>query len=298
MPVVVNLFLAAIQPRTFFLPCAAIILGSGLAAFAGIVDGALFSGLFLLTIFAQISVNLANDYQRAFITHADAIKDSRSAIQYKVRNQMLKLILGCFFVFVLGLIILTHLSTGGSVLGYAFIAISGVLLLSILRLKTRYKKTINRHIDKTSMLCQFLLSGFFPATLSYHLHTSTLPFHMILLALCCGLLSLSSLFAEHISQQVNINSPVIAGRLPPPLKLALMWQKIIIIATTVLTGLTIYITGIPFLSGIFILALPALIATIATVEHLPESDISAAQITKIQIACFAFWVLFVVGMML
>lgn len=298
MPIFINLLLSAIRPITFFLPCAAIILGSGLAAFSGVVDGPLFSGLFLLTIFAQISVNLANDYQRAFITHADAIKNSRSAIQYKVRNQMLKLILSCFFVFLFGLILLSHLSTGGSIHAYILIAICAGLLLTILRVKTRYKKTVESKINKASLLGQFLLLGFIPTTLSYHLHTSTTPSHVILFAICCGILSLASILSEHIAEQVKSNSPVVVGQLPPPLKHALLWQKIILILATVFTALAIFITNIPFLSGIFILALPALFATVVTIEHLPEDDIANSQISKIKIACFAFWVLFIVGMMI
>ncbi|OUS31818.1 hypothetical protein A9Q98_02520 [Thalassotalea sp. 42_200_T64] len=300
MPVVIHLFLAAFQPRTFFLPCAAIILGSGLAALSGVVDGALFVSLLMLTVLAQITLNLAQDFQKAFITHAPAFNANKpgSNIRMAVRQQMLKLMLGCYFVLVMGLTLLCHFSIGGSVMGYALIAIIAVLMLMILRTKTQTGLTENSSISTSSIVCQFLLVGFTPALVSYHLHTSGITIHVALFAACCGLLSLLALFSEQLCEQIRVNTPISSDNLPAAMAKNIIWQKSIIISVVVLTGGFIYLSDLPLLSGIFILALPSLIATVATIEHLPEEDIAESQKTKVAIAGFAFWVLFIVGMML
>ncbi|KGJ99216.1 hypothetical protein [Thalassotalea sp. ND16A] len=300
MPVVINLFLAAFQPITFFLPCAAIILGSGLAALNGVVDGPLFVSLLMLTVLAQITFNLAQDFQKAFLTHAPAFNASKpgSNIQMAVRQQMLKLMLGCYFTLVLGLTLLCHFSIGGSVIGYALIAITAVLMLLILRTKTRSGSKDSNRISTASIIGQFLLVGFIPVIVSYHLHTSDLSIYLVLFAVCCGVLSLLALFAEQLCEQIRDNTPVASDNLPAVIAKNIIWQKSIIISVVVLTGGFIYLSDVPVLSGIFILALPSLIATVATIEHLPEEDIAVSQKTKVAIACFAFWVLFIVGMML
>ena len=299
MPVVINLFLSAIRPITFFLPCAAIILGAGLSAYSGVVDGSLFISLLTLAVLAQITVNLADDYQRAFITNAQALNQQSpySQKQMHVRHQMLKLILGCFLVFTLGLIVLCKITTDGSFIAYSLTALSAMIMLMILRIKTRQPGVLNA-ISITAVFAHVLLLGFLPTLISYYLHTSGFNYSVIGLAFCSGLLTLTMLFSRNSKQQIKADSTITSVNLTPAFKLLLNAQLLIVAIVFVLALGIIYLGQLPLFSGLFIFTFPSFIGTIMTVKHMPEEDVVQAQTSKTIFTIFAFWILFVIGLML
>lgn len=299
MPVVINLFLSAIRPITFFLPCAAIILGAGLSAYSGVVDGSLFISLLTLAVLAQITVNLADDYQRAFITNAQALNQQSpsSQKQMHVRHQMLKLILGCFLVFTLGLIVLCKMTTDGSFIAYGLTALSAIMMLMVLRIKTRQSGVI-KAFSITAAFAHVLLLGFLPTLISYYLHTSHFSYSVIGLAFCSGLLALTMLFSSNSKQQIKVDSTINSENLTPTFKLLLNVQLAIVALVFVLALSIIYLGQLPLFSGLFIFTLPSFIGSITTVKHMPEEDIVQTQISKIIFTGFAFWILFVIGLML
>lgn len=299
MPVAINLFLSAIRPITFFLPCAAIILGAGLSAHSGVVDGSLFISLLTLAVLAQVTVNLADDYQRAFITNAQALKQQSpsSQKQMHVRHQMLKLILGCFLVFAIGLIVLCKMTTDGSFIAYGLTTLSAILMLMILRIKTRQPGDI-KAISITAMLAHVLLLGFLPTLISYYLHTSQLNYNIVGLAFCSGLLTLTMLFISNSKQQIKVDPTITSENLTPAFKLLLNVQLIIVAIVFISVLGIIYLGQLPMFSGLFIFTLPSFIGSIMTVKHMPEEDVVQTQISKIIFTGFAFWILFVIGLML
>ncbi|MEW6997577.1 hypothetical protein AADZ86_07725 [Colwelliaceae bacterium BS250] len=300
MPIIVNLFLAAIQPKTFFLPCAAIILGSGLAALNGVVDGVLFSSLLIITILTQITFNLANDYQRAFLTNSSVVNSKNPKI-FTARGQMLKLILGCYITTMLALMGLTYTSTTSANTGYVLLATIVISLLIILRVKTsaqQPKQTLELTLKPVTIFAQLSLVGALPTVVSYYLHTAQLPFDIMMVAFICGLLSLLVLLATQIKEFIKASPAIDSAAIPKPLKHLINAQKIVLISTVIATALFIYFAYIPQLSGFFALSLPSIYAAIVTIEHYPETDVATSQVTKISISCFAYWVLFVIGMML
>ncbi len=299
MPIIINLFLSAIRPITFFIPCAAIILGCGLAAFQGIVDGALFSSLLILTVLAQVTFNLVNDYQRAFVTHTNsAIAPSTNPILYKARKQMLQLILGCFLIFTFALGLLSFAAIGGSSITLAIIAATSFIFLLILRVKTRKANPLNGSLNPIELILHILLYGLFPVSISYYLLTSSLPINIAFIALNTGLLASMHLLSENINQQININAPVNSDNMPAAISRLLMQQKVLLIAAALLSLGYIYFILVPLTSVLFFLALPSLYATIVTIQHYPEEDVATSQSSKTAIAIFAYWVLFVIGLML
>lgn len=299
MPIFINLLLSAIRPITFFLPCAAVILGAGFSAFHGVVDGGLFVSLLMLTVLGQVTINLANDYQRAFITAAQkANVKANSEVLYKTRKQMLQLILGCFLTLVLSLGLLSFAAINGSGLALLIIGICALLMLSVLREKTRKAKPLYEKLTIKNTLSYAILSAIVPLTLTYYLHTAQLPLSIVLIAVVVGLVTLMHLLSEQISEQIAEHSPVVAEHMPKEISTQLLCQKIIIISAALATFLYIYFAYIPLTAGLFIMALPSLYAPIMTLEHYPESDVAKSQTTKIAIAGFAYWVLFTVGLML
>lgn len=304
MPIIVNLFLAAIQPKTFFLPCAAIILGCGLAALDGVVDGVLFSSLLILTILTQITFNLASDYQRAFLTNSN-VANSKNPKLFSAKQQMLKLILGCYITSMLALLGLTYVSTASAITGFVLLAIIAIALIISLRFKTSSKQpeqasaqALSPILKPTSIIAHLLLVGATPVAVSYYLHTAQLPISIMAIAFTCGLLSLLLLLATQIKAFIKASPAIDSIALPTPLKHLINVQKIVLISTVIATALFIYFAYIPQLSGFFVLALPSIYAAIITIEHYPETDVATSQVTKISISCFAYWVLFVIGMML
>ena len=299
MPVAINLFLSAIRPITFFMPCAAIILGAGLSAYSGVVDGSLFISLLILALLAQITVNLADDYQRAFITNAQALdqQSPSSQKQLHVRHQMLKLILGCFLVFTLGLTVLSKMTTDGSFLAYGLTALSALIMLMILRIKTRQPGNV-KAISFSSIFAHVLLLGFSPTLVSYYLHTSQLSYTVVGLSFCSGLLALTVLFIRNCKQQINIEPSINSENLTPAFKILLNVQLVIVAIVFISVLAIIYLGQLPLFSGLLIFTLPSFVGSIMTVKHMPEEDVVQTQITKIIFTGFAFWILFVIGLML
>lgn len=299
MPVAINLFLSAIRPITFFLPCAAIILGAGLSAHSGVVDGPLFVSLLTLALLAQVTINLGDDYQRAFITNAAALnqKSQSSQKQMHVRYQMLKLILGCFLLFGVGIITLCKMSTDGSFIAYGLAGLTAMILLMILRIKTR-QASVFKPISITSITANILLLGFLPTLVSYYLHTSKFNYSVVGLAFCAGFLVLSVLFTGNIKQQISNDANINSENLTPAFKLLLNVQLVLIALVFLCTLAIIYFAQLPLFSGLFIFTLPSFIGSIMTIKHLPEEDVAQTQINKLIFTCFAFWILFVIGLML
>ncbi|TRX53396.1 hypothetical protein [Thalassomonas sp. M1454] len=299
MPIFINLLLSAIRPITFFLPCAAVILGAGLAAFNGVVDGGLFISLLILTIVGQVTFNLANDYQRAFITAAQKAKiKANSEILYKTRKQMLQLILGCFLTMIFSLGLLSFAAINGSGIALLIIAFYAFLMLSVLRQKSKKAKPLYAKLTIVNALVYATLSAVIPLTLTYYLHTAQLPIDVVIVAIIAGLVSLMLLLSEQIKEQIIAHTPVVAEQMPKQISTQLLQQKVIIIISAIATLLFIYFAYLPLTAGLFIMALPSLYATIMTLEHYPESDVAQSQTTKTAIAGFAYWVLFTIGLML
>ena len=294
MPVVINLLLAAIQPRTFFIPCASIILGSGFAAYSGIVDGNLFLSLLLLTILAQVIFNLSNDFQQAFVNNAS---QQKNPVQGKIKQQMLKLILACFLVWCLGLTALMSVSVNGGATAYLLVMALFLLVLAIVRFKTLFKSDNSKPTSALNLLVYGVISGVLPTLISYYLHTSELNIIITLLAINCGLLASSLVLSQKIVSQLILQSSKQIGVLTAAVATTLKWQKIIVISSTFMTGLIGYYFALPFLTWCFIFALPSIVATIATIEHVTEIDVAQSQFTKLCIAIFAYWVLWVAGLM-
>ncbi|WOH35964.1 hypothetical protein RI844_11285 [Thalassotalea fonticola] len=299
MPVAINLFLSAIRPITFFLPCAAIILGAGLSAYSGVVDGPLFVSLLTLALLAQITINLGDDYQRAFITSAAVLnqQSQSSQKQMHVRYQMLRLILGCFILFSIGIIILCKMSTDGSFIAYGLAGLCAMILLMILRIKTR-QASVSKPISIAAIMANILLLGFLPTLVSYYLHTSKFNYSVVGLAFCAGLLVLSVLFTGNLKQQITKDAGINSENLTPAFRLLLNVLLVLIAVVFSFTLAIIYFAELPLFSGLFIFTLPSFVGSIMTVKHLPEEDVTQTQISKLIFTCFAFWILFVIGLML
>ncbi|WP_394173499.1 UbiA prenyltransferase family protein [Thalassotalea litorea] len=305
MSLYVQLLLGAIRPRSFFLPCSAIILGSGLAAFEGVVDGRLFSGLLFIAMLGQIVTNLASDYQRAFIIHASKLQSSAQSAQHQhVQSIMLKLILGLFILFCLALGSLTFASTAVAPISMSLMIICSLLLLSVLRHKTRRGLPVDRFGQIMSLTAMALLCGILPFFISHYLHTASLQISDGWIAAAAGSLAVMTWFSEqiiirfstHESLQVaNDTAPLVQS--PPAINNLLNAQTIALVFAAICTVLFIVSEELPWLCFSFVFALPSLAATIITTRHLPDIEIAQSQMTKTGIASFSFWVLFIIGLM-
>ncbi|TKB45353.1 hypothetical protein [Thalassotalea mangrovi] len=305
MSLYLQLLLGAIRPRSLFLPCSAIILGSGLAAFEGYVDGALFASLLFVTMFAQIIVNLAGDYQRAFIIHARNSEQSGQANKHQqLQASMLKLILGLFVLFCIAIGSLTLTSTGVAPVSLTLLILCCLLLLSVLRHKTRRGLPTDRFGQILSLLVMALLSASLPFLLSHYLYTASLQSIDLLIAIAAGCLALMTWFSEQIMlrfatqnvSQIDADAtPLVQSQ--PAINNLLNAQMISLIVAVLLTLTLIIIAQLPILTFAFIFAIPSLAATIITTRHLPDFDTAQSQLTKTGIASFSYWVLFVIGLM-
>ena len=298
MSIYLNLFLAAIKPITFFLPCAAVILGSGLSAYNGIVDGTIFTSLLVLMIIGQISMNLANDYQLAFTSSKNSTYTPSNPQQYQARMSMLKLILGLFLAVFLGLFALIATAIPGSYPAYFILALAAILMLITLRHKSRHGNVVNTKVDVKDLVIFMLLSGLFPTLLSIIVHTASITITDIIIAINFALLASISFYAnkldtfiqaeEQQGKQINIQD----------IKPILTVEKALILASTVMSLLVIFIVPMSLFTIAFALAVPSIFASTVTLEHFPDSDISNKQKNKVAIATFAYWVLFIVGLMM
>lgn len=297
MNIYLNLFLSAIKPITFFIPCSAIILGSGLAAFFGVVDGGIFSSLLLLSLIAQITINLANDYQRAFICFAPS-QGANKQKQMHVRMSMLKLILGSYFLFSISLLLLTVTAVTGAPIAYGLSVSLAIALLAFIRIKTRYKPSKIEHLPVSGMSIQFLFIGLGPVLLSYYLYTVTLSIDVIILAGLFALSTILSLLAERVVEITDQLQPIQFDAIPSSLKNTFQLQKAIIAIISIIIITLISIGSLPILTCFALMATPSLFATCMTLESFPESDMAVSQKTKLNISLFAFWVLFIVGLMM
>ncbi|WP_371187142.1 hypothetical protein [Thalassotalea maritima] len=285
---------AAFQPRSFFVPMASVILGTGLADLVSLINGQLFISCFVLVALAQISLNLANNYQSAFI---DTQRDHKfSAHVQRLQYKLLTLTYIVTGVFVTALIVCFVASRGLALLDGILVLLIALPLAITVRLKTLYTKQQLTPYAMVATIFYSLCYGLLPAISSFYLHTATVTVYSLVLAICCALLTTLPFLSEQaltiIKQTDNQTND------KPQLSENLKWQKLILITATICTAAAIYFLNIPLLAGIFILALPSLVATIATVEHLPDVDIARSQATKVAVTTFAFWVLFTVGMLL
>lgn len=295
--VFINLFLASIQPRSFFLPCSSIILGSTLAAFYGVTDGALFSSLLMLTILAQMCINLSQDYQRAFVRSDSAANHEQNAIKVKVSRQMLILMLSCFLIFTLALIAVVHVNLPGNLLAFSMALIGCALLLMAIRVNTRIQNSSGTMPSIGGLFLHVVCIAILPITLSFYLHTAQLNITIAMIALNAALLSCLSPFSQQLITNIQTEGSVSMENLPKSISQLLTIQTVILVSTSIVSLMNIYFLDLPISTVIFIFALPSMAATIATVKHIPEVDIAQAQKTKITLAAFAYWVLFCAGIM-
>ncbi|QDP00133.1 hypothetical protein [Thalassotalea sp. PS06] len=304
MSLYLQLFLGAIRPRSFFLPCSAIILGCGMAAYEGIVDGGLFAGLLFITMLGQVVVNLASDYQRAFIIHASKRNDGAINKHQQLQGTMLRLILGLFVIFCIALGGLSFASTSVAPVSMTLMVVCCLLMLSVLRHKTRRGLPTDRFGQIASLSVMALLSGALPFLISHYLHTANLQAIDILIAVATSCLALMTWFSEqimlrlssHENMQISADdSPLVQS--PPAIGNLLNAQTIVLVLAVVTTLSLIFAEQLPLLSLAFIFALPSLAATIITTRHLPDFDTAQSQMTKTGIASFSYWVLFTVGLM-
>ncbi|NMP15682.1 hypothetical protein [Thalassotalea sp. Y01] len=292
MSIYLKFISGAFQPRSLFIPMASIILGTGLSALQWPVDGSLFASCIVLVIIAQTALNLAGNYQAAYVNHANATQ------QQGDRVALLRLSYAMAMLFAIGFILLLSVSVG-------FAMPSILLSLSLLipfaitvRMKTLFSKAQLYQYKKVHMSFWALANGFLPCVIAFYLHTAHISDYSVAAAACAALLALLISLSKQALFIIEQHQLIEAGQLPQSLATNLKWQKLVVITTSLATAATIYWLSIPYLAGICILALPSIVATIATVEHLPEPDIASAQTTKVQIAYFAYWVLFIVGVML
>ncbi|WP_371376557.1 hypothetical protein [Thalassotalea aquiviva] len=302
MSLYINLFLSSLRPITFFLPCAAIILGCGLAAFDGVIDGLLFSALLFLSIFAQMIYNLVQDYQRAFISHQVVAKTETSKqARYQTRISMLKLILASYATFVLALLLFVGSAVPSSLIGYSLVALIALIFLLVLRLKTKDTQPEHRLHQVFGYLSHALLFGALPSLLSYHVLTASMNAYIVIFAFISAFLSLLLYMANKVKkiiEGIERQGEYVQISNNKTLRLLLTAQKWTVLLCTLATLLSAYFFYIPILTGLCLLATPSLIASAITLEHFPESDVAQSQTSKISIACFAYWVLFVIGLML
>ncbi len=296
MSMYINLFLSAIKPLSFFLPCSAIIFGSGLAAFNGVVDGVLFTSLLVISILGQISLNLANDYQRAFLTYSRT-SSTNNERHKQVRISMLKLLLGCYLVFLLSLILLSALTLEDSILSYVLVIGIAVSTLTVFRLKTRGVPVLHKAIDGMQLLSQFFIAGLLPSLLAYHLHTASMSGEVLLIAGVFSLATLLPYFSDRVLAIISKHDPVRSDQMPTILTQTLKLQKLVM-ALLVICVLSLILLGLtPILVCFSLIASPSLFASCMTLQHFPEVDTAQSQKSKVTLATFVFAVLFIVGLM-
>ncbi|WP_068547798.1 hypothetical protein [Thalassotalea crassostreae] len=272
-------------------------MGSTLAAFYGVTDGALFSSLLMLTILAQMSINLSQDYQRAFVRSDIVSRNKQNAIKVKVSRQMLMLILSCFLVFTLTLIAVIHINLPGNLIAISMALMGCALLLMTIRVNTRTQSSSGPMPSIEGLFLHVVCIAILPITLSFYLHTAQLNTTIVMISLNAALLSCLSPFSQKLIANIQAEGSVSMESLPSSVSQILTIQTVILISTSIVSLMNIYFLDLPISTMIFIFALPSMAATIATVKHIPEVDIAQAQKTKITLAAFAYWVLFCAGLM-
>ncbi|TLU64261.1 hypothetical protein FE810_11670 [Thalassotalea litorea] len=300
-----QLLLGAIRPRSLFLPCSAIILGSGLAAYDGFVDGRLFTSLLFITMLGQIVTNLASDYQRAFIIHASQPQSRDQSVHHQhIQSTMLKLILGLFILFCAALGALTFTSTAVAPVSMTLMVVCCLLLLSVLRHKTRRGLPADRFGQIGSLAIMAMLSAILPFFISHYLHTANVQITDVLIAAAAGCLALMNWFSEQITLRLSAHEslrldsdgePLVKS--PPAIANLLNAQTIALVVAVLCTVALIVSEQLPLLCFAFIFTIPSLAATIITTRHLPDSETAQSQMTKTGIASFSYWVLFIIGLM-
>ncbi|MDN3653473.1 hypothetical protein QWY77_12040 [Thalassotalea ponticola] len=298
MGLYLKLLAGAIQPRDVFIPMASLIVGTGLSALQWPVDGALFSSCIILVFLGQLALNLASNYQQAFVNNR---KDPQTNLhQHALTSQMalrrLSYISAMIFAVLLWLLIKTSVGFSATI---ALLTVALlVLFATAIRLKTLYSNQQLYSYSKRHLAAYATGNALLPCLISFYLQTAQITDYVLAVAFCVALLALVAGLSKHINEFIKCHPLLNSDNLPPSLITMLVTQFVLLIITIALTTLAIYALNIPWLALIYILALPALFAANITVKHIPEADIAKAQLTKVQLAYFAFWVLFIVGVMI